>query len=75
MIKSGDCQAMQLLGNDLDVSDELSLLCEAFACRMYSKIATDNVNELRYRLLQPFSAVDIFATNPQCSGAAHSFVS
>ena len=41
---------MQLLGTDFAASQALMSLCEAFVYRMYSQIAINDVNVLRYRL-------------------------
>ena len=35
-------RAMQLLGTEFAVSDELMSLCEAFVCCMYSLVEQDN---------------------------------
>ena len=50
LLMSGHIDAMRLLGHELFVTDKLANMCEKFACRMYSKIAVTDVNELRYRL-------------------------
>ena len=44
------CRAMQLLGTEFAVLNELMSLCETFVCCMYSQIPIDDVNKFQYCL-------------------------
>ena len=50
MLLAGKIDAMQLLGQDFEVSDELVVLCEQFVACLYNKPDVDEINELRYQL-------------------------
>ena len=50
MLPAGKVDAMQLLGQDFEVSDELVVLCEQFVACLYNKPDVDEINELRYQL-------------------------
>ena len=60
MLLAGKVDAMQLLGQDFEVSDELVVLCEQFVACLYNKPDVDEINERRYRL---------FCTNPSKSAS------
>ena len=47
---AGKVDAMQLLGQHFEVSDELVVLCEQFVACLYNKPDVDEINELRYQL-------------------------
>ncbi len=52
LILGGHSDAMQLLGSEFKVSDQLYTLCEKFVCQMYGKPEMNSVNELRYQLFR-----------------------
>ena len=60
MLLAGKVDAMQLLGQDFEVSDELVVLCEQFVACLYNKPDVDEINELRYQL---------FCANPSKSSS------
>ena len=62
MLLAGKVDAMQLLGQDFEVSDELVVLCEQFVACLYNKpdAYVDEINELRYQL---------FCANPSKSSS------
>ena len=60
MLLAGKVDAMQLLGQDFEVSDELVVLCEQFVACLYNKLDVDEINELRYQL---------FCANPSKSSS------
>ena len=49
-LASGLGQAMQLLGQDLEVPNSLLELCERFVCKLYGKVDATSVSDVRYSL-------------------------